>query len=118
MENMSKYVERAIRKLKSIQSDVDNAIKYLEQEHLHKGATCEIASELYKANDLATALAKDAHNSSKLTESEDDSESNQTREMSDEEFEKAWAAIGFHGGGGAYSAEEFMRKLKEARKLL
>lgn len=122
LENDSTKVQRAIRRLQSVKEDIEEAISYLQSEHSHKDATCAMAADLYKSNDLPTALADDALASSKLTESdqepEDASESSKKKEMTDEEFEKAWAAIGFHGGGGVYSAEEFMRKFKEAQKLL
>ena len=35
----------------------------------------------------------------------------------DERFRKAWDSIGFHGGGGTYSAEEFLNKIKKAGEL-
>lgn len=32
-------------------------------------------------------------------------------------FKKAWDSIGFHEGGGTYSAEEFLDKIKKAGEL-
>ena len=35
----------------------------------------------------------------------------------DERFRKAWDSIGFHGGGGTYSAEEFLDKMHKEANL-
>lgn len=35
----------------------------------------------------------------------------------DDRFKKAWDSIGFHGGGGTYSAEEFLDKIQKASDL-
>ena len=61
--NDTTNVERAIRKLKYIQKEISEAIKYLESDAECKDAICAMSAELYRANDIATALAADAQRS-------------------------------------------------------
>jgi len=58
--NDSSKVSRAIRKLKYVQNEISEAIKYLESDKACKDATCDAADELYTVNELADALAEDA----------------------------------------------------------
>lgn len=75
--NDSSKVSRAVRKLKYAQNEISEAIRYLESDAKCKDAICNMAAELYRANDIATALADDAAKSSLIdkTLSADDSES-------------------------------------------
>lgn len=117
---LNSNVARAIRRLEYIQNEISEAIEWLKSDADCKDATCEMASVLYKANDLATALADDAmkSNSDIATESVK-SHDNKPNDADDEDsrFKKAWDSIGFHGGGGTYSAEEFLNKIKKAGEL-
>lgn len=75
--NDTPKVARAIRRLKYIQNEISEAIRYLESDARCKDAICNTAAELYRANDIATALADDADKSSLIdkTPSAEDSES-------------------------------------------
>lgn len=108
---------RAIRRLEYIQDEIAEAINYLESDAKFKDATCKMALELYRANDLKAALFADSQNRciGVKTESADGA----ANDVNDEDmrFKKAWDSIGFHGGGGTYSAEEFLDKIKKAGEL-
>lgn len=75
--NDTTKVSRAIRRLEYVQGEIAEAIQYLKSDADCKNDTCEMAMTLYRANDLATALADDATKSSSIgkTLSSGDSES-------------------------------------------
>lgn len=110
-------VERALRKLKYIQKEISEAIKYLESDAECKDAICAMAAELYRANDIATALAADAQSGHSDVKTESLEDGDKQDEDEGERFKKAWDSIGFHGGGRTYSAEEFLDKIKKASEL-
>ncbi len=111
----SSKASRAIRKLKYIQNEISEAIKYLESDKDCIDATCDAANELYRADELANALAKDAQMNVSAVKAE--STDNENKDDEDERFRKAWDSIGFHGDGGTYSAEEFLDKVHKAANL-
>lgn len=63
---LNSNVDRAIRRLEYIQNEILEAIEWLKSDADCKDATCDMAWVLYKANDLATALADDAMKSSSI----------------------------------------------------
>lgn len=84
----------------TVGGEVDKVI----QERDKLNTAIELAKELeklYSSNTLGE--------SNKPDNAESDDE--------DERFRKAWDSIGFHEGGGTYSAEEFLDKIKKAGEL-
>lgn len=118
--NDTTNVAKAIRRLEYVRSNIALAIEWLKSDADCKDATCEAAGMLYQVNDLVGAMADDAESSSGIAAESVEVGDNKPKDEDDDEddrFKKAWDSIGFHGGGGTYSAEEFLDKIRKASEL-